>query len=408
MDALAYIRRSASEESPVSEEAQRSTVARLAAERGDTIVHVYRDWGRSGGSETRPEYLAMLARLEQNGIGAVYAYDQDRLARSNWLFAGLLRLADLHGFAIVTPSGNLADERHRDFAEMRGVMDGAELRKMRRRAQAINAKQARRGDERGVPPYGYAFAERKQRSDEPVRFVRVNPDGIAHVVDTYRRTGTYLAAAKALNREGFPSQYGKTWHPVTVKSVIAREAPDLIAGVRRGTRGPGRPRLLAGILRCYCGATLTPGALMGRPSYYCARGQRGMHGRPRTVTEAAVLPWIKAEAALLRIPYDEVRERQEQGDRDALTAKRERLLDLYADGTFDRATLDRKVSAVDAELERLHDMEMVIAVPPTLDWTWEAEDINRWLRAAFDHIQLGPDLEPVEAVWRVPEWRESD
>ena len=97
MAAVGYIRRSASGEAQASEQTQRDTVHRLAEGRGDTIARVYKDWGRSGGSETRPEYLAMLAEAEAGNVHAIYAYDQDRLARSNFLFASLLRLADLRG-----------------------------------------------------------------------------------------------------------------------------------------------------------------------------------------------------------------------------------------------------------------------------------------------------------------------
>jgi hypothetical protein len=43
MPAVAYIRRSASGEAQTSEETQRATVARLAAERGETIAHIFRD-----------------------------------------------------------------------------------------------------------------------------------------------------------------------------------------------------------------------------------------------------------------------------------------------------------------------------------------------------------------------------
>lgn len=101
MASMGDIRRSASGEAQASEETQRETVQRLAEARGDTITRVYRDWGRSGGSETQPEYLAMLAEAEAGHIHAIYAYDQDRLARSNFFFASLLRLADLRGFAVV-------------------------------------------------------------------------------------------------------------------------------------------------------------------------------------------------------------------------------------------------------------------------------------------------------------------
>lgn len=77
MPAVAYIRRSHSGEAQASEQLQRDTVARLAAERGDAITRVFKDWGRSGGSETRPEYLAMLAQAEAGGVSTIYAYDQD-------------------------------------------------------------------------------------------------------------------------------------------------------------------------------------------------------------------------------------------------------------------------------------------------------------------------------------------
>jgi hypothetical protein len=81
MSAVAYIRRSASGEAQASETMQRETVACLASERGDTIEYVYRDWGQSGGSESRTEYLRMLAQAESDGNHAIYAYDSDRLAR---------------------------------------------------------------------------------------------------------------------------------------------------------------------------------------------------------------------------------------------------------------------------------------------------------------------------------------
>jgi DNA invertase Pin-like site-specific DNA recombinase len=154
MTAVAYIRRSASGEAQASEKLQRDTVEQLAGDRDDSITHVYRDWGRSGGSETRPRYLQMMALAEAGEIDAIYAYDQDRLARSNWLFAGLLRLADLHGFAVITPAGDLTDDDRRDFAEMRGVMDGGELRKITKRNRAIKKLKRERGDDVGVVAFG--------------------------------------------------------------------------------------------------------------------------------------------------------------------------------------------------------------------------------------------------------------
>jgi hypothetical protein len=59
--AVAYIRRSSGKESRVSLTAQTETVQRLAAENDQTIAEVCQDWGRSGGSESRPRYMQMVA-----------------------------------------------------------------------------------------------------------------------------------------------------------------------------------------------------------------------------------------------------------------------------------------------------------------------------------------------------------
>ena len=158
---------------------------RLAAQYGDTIETIYVDWGKSGGSETRPEYLRMLARAEADGIHAIYAYDQDRLARSIWLFSGLMRLADLKGFRVITPAGDLTDDDRRVFANMRGVMDDGELRKIRKRNRATAAMQRQRGDALGMAPYGYAFrtpglngTDRVEHEKVETRENRAHPRGL--------------------------------------------------------------------------------------------------------------------------------------------------------------------------------------------------------------------------------------
>ena len=86
------------------------------------------------------------------------------------------------------------------------------------------------------------------------------------------------------------------------------------------------------------------------------------------------------------------------------TAKRQRLeaaRDLIGEDAYAEALA--KLDAEDtAGSERAR---IVQAVPPTLDWSWSTGTVNEWLRAAFEYIELGPDLMPVRAEWNVPEWR---
>lgn len=455
MTAVAYIRRSASEESPVSEALQRDTIAKLAAERGDTIARTFRDWGKSGGSNTRPEYVAMLAEVEAGSVGTIYAYDQDRLARRNATFAALLDLAEESGVEIVTPAGVLTNESARDFAELRGWMDGAELRKIRKRNKATSRMQDLRGDDRGEAPFGYEFARedtdtivkdkdgKDQNLGKRLYHRKTDPEGIAHVVETYERLSTFAATARALNAERFATQRQRallrkakvstpdelddeqrvryermTWHPVTVRDLIHREAPELAAGVRQGQRTRRRrPRLFAGLLRCHCGGPMTPSYggtqrkrkdgtivnLEGSGRYYCGRGAlRGTHPKPHYIAEARIRSWIEAEADRLRIPGDIIERPgdiiDDSDDRRALAAMRERIgEDAYAAGI---AALDA-ARAAQGEREAIRE-----AIPPRIDWERESvEDINASLRAMWEYVELGPDLLPVKAEWLVPEWR---
>ena len=162
--AVAYIRRSASgEASPV-------------IDRGSA-----RDGGPAGSREGRhhrprvpgdgpiqqlrrgPSTWRCSIFSSDDGVKAVYAYDQDRLARSNWLWAGLLRLADARGIRIVAYSaGDIADLDD-DFVEMRGVMDGSELRKITKRNRAIRDRRKARGDDIGGAAVRLSPARREGR-----------------------------------------------------------------------------------------------------------------------------------------------------------------------------------------------------------------------------------------------------
>lgn len=401
MTAVAYIRRSHSGEAQASEAMQRETVVRLAAENGETINRTFKDWGRSGGDRNRPEYMAMLAACEAGDVSTIYCYDQDRLARSNLLFAMLLDSADQHGFRVITTAGEITDDDRRDFAEMRGVMDGGELRKITKRNRANLQRMKTRGDDFGVAPFGYV----KKREDGTGRVViaKVDPDGIKRVIDAYVATGTFSAAANALNDEGFTTHRGKLWHPTQIRQVILREAPELMPnGVRKGTRGPGKPRLFAGLLRCWCGGPMTPGGHPDKPTYYCGRGQRNTskHPAPYGISERKLMPWIVEEAERLRVPSEVEMDApgagyDDEADRRALAALRQRIGETaYLAG----------IAALDAAREAQGEQRRIIqAVPESVQWeAWSVEDINTVLRSLWHHVELGPDLAPVRAAWRLP------
>lgn len=49
-----------------------------------------------------------------------------------------------------------------------------------------------------------------------------------------------------------------------------------------------------------------------------------------------------------------------------------------------------------------HCMERDLDVPDAIDWQrWAVEDIDRALRSLWNHVELGHDVLPVRAEWRI-------
>jgi hypothetical protein len=124
------------------------------------------------------------------------------------------------------------------------------------------------------------------------------------------------------------------------------------------------------------------------------------------VSEAKLIEAMKEEADRLRIPADRLQLVEASVSAlAALEAKRDRVRDLFIDGMLDKDERNRRWTAIDVEADQLRAFERLVDIPPSVDWDWEAAQINAVLRALRERVELGPDLMPVRFVWRVPEWR---
>ncbi len=205
---------------------------------------------------------------------------------------------------------------------------------------------------------------------------------------------------------------GRKWSPTSVRILVAREAPELVPNrPRRGARSAAG-FALNGLLRCPepCGGLLT-----GTTShagkyvrYHCHRadGDRS-HPRPTSVSADEIMPWIKAEATLLRVPGDSLKWAEESAGKLAeFDVQRERVIDQFVDGTIrDKAGRDRRLAAIEAERAKVVDKMLATAIPAAVDWSWPPAQVNTVLRALWSEVTLGPDLRPVAATWTVPELR---
>jgi len=410
--AMGYLRKSkVSSDRHVSWELQEAQIRELAAKHGDAELELLSDWGRSGRGEQRhlrPEYLHLRELISAGEVRVLYAYSLSRLSRSLRDYADLAELCRDHGVTI-----RLAKEGEFDYATVSGrlvvgmlalfAQMEAELAQERAR-DTIQIRRAR-GDVIGSVGYG-----QRLRNGRPEPRADQDPEV---VIAAYRQAGSFGGTARTLNGAHVTSRFGRPWSAKTVRDVLARTAPDDLALTvrqsRQGVKGTGQG-VLYRLLRCPCGQILTPKAnkARGRMAYICYRGRYdAAHVRPYQVAEQAILPWVQAEVARLRPPEAVLLAEADTARRTDLEGRRRRVLDNYEDGLTDKAERDRKLEAIGDELERL-DATSRLVVVPAIDWSWEPAAINGVLRAILEHVELGPDLRPVKAVWTVAEWRAPD
>lgn len=410
----AYLRRSyVDPNSPgdISREAQRAAVRKLAVADGHNGNLIeYDDWGISADvakSAKRTAYARLLADMEAGSVSAVYAFDVDRLYRDPRDLIRLQDAATRHRVRIVTTGGPLAigdgdDPAAEAFAFIGSVFGRLELQKAKKRNRAAREARLTRGDRFGQPPYGFRHVR-----DDSGRVVREpNPaQPIAPILAAYREARTALGASRLLNVRGIPSPQGGLWYAPTVTRLVQIHAPELLP--RRGASGariraPKHPTALSQLIRCHCGAVMTPNPPRGQ--LYCSRAAvTPDHGR-RTVQESALMPWVKAEATRFAVPADAVAMADEHDARRVeLEGQRERLGWAVTDGLLTREQAAAKGAEIAAALDAIDTLDTTETVPQAIEWdAWTPEAINEVLRTYWHHVELDAGMQPIRAEWRLP------
>ena len=418
---VAYIRRSvASRGNPgdLSREFQVDEVRRLAGPDAANLRIFDGDWGKSAATDKtdkRLAFLEMLDAIERGEVSTLIAYSTDRLARSVQWASRLLDACERADTTIVTGEGRFApgDDGARVTFQVLGVMNENALRGMTKKNNAtVEARKARNVAAGRKPTAGMG---RKGYGKDPAR-----PDeDRSAVIIAFEEAGSFLGACKLLNERGVPTRLATVsrngsvkpvqWSMRTVARIVREDAHRLLPlTTRRGQRVRAQ-RLLAGLLSCHCGDLLTTMPRAGSVGYYCRRAHANpSHPRPYVVSENKLLPYIQAEAAkLITEPAVQMAETA-QAERDALDARRGRLVDQYEMGDIGRDDYRARLGKIDAELEALDIAERVEDVPAAIPWDASTETLNALLRTIWTRIELGPDLLPVRFVWTLDRLRAND
>ena len=181
----------------------------------ETIRILDGDLGISGAQITgREDFKALVADVSMRKVGAVFALEASRLARSCTDWHRLLELCAFTDTLIIDEDGcyNPADFNDQLLLGLKGTMSQAELHFLRARLLGGKLNKARKGELKTPLPVGLVY-------DDVGRTVLDPDDEVRHAVqmlfNIFRETGSGYGVVHAFAKKGltFPKRaYGGAWN----------------------------------------------------------------------------------------------------------------------------------------------------------------------------------------------------
>jgi DNA invertase Pin-like site-specific DNA recombinase len=173
-----------------------------------------RDLGQSGAQMSgREDFKTLVADVSMGQVGAVFALEVSRLARSNLDWHRLLELCALTHTLVIDADGCYDPGDFNDglLLGLKGTMAQAELHFLRGRLLGGKLNKAQKGELRFPLPVGLCFDDQDRIVLDPDEEVR---GAVALVFRLFQETGSAYAVVQRFAREGlrFPKRsYGGSW-----------------------------------------------------------------------------------------------------------------------------------------------------------------------------------------------------
>jgi len=173
-----------------------------------------RDLGMSGAqSAGREDFKTLVADVSMGQVGAVFALEVSRLARSNLDWHRLLELCALTHTLVIDADGcyDPADFNDGLLLGLKGTMAQAELHFLRGRLLGGKLNKARKGELRFPLPVGFCYDEQDRIVVDPDDEVR---GAVQLVFRLFQETGSAYAVVQRFAQDGlrFPKRaYGGAW-----------------------------------------------------------------------------------------------------------------------------------------------------------------------------------------------------
>jgi DNA invertase Pin-like site-specific DNA recombinase len=179
-----------------------------------TIRTLDRDLGVSGAQMAgREDFKTLVADVSMGQVGAVFALEVSRLARSNLDWHRLLELCALTDTLVIDADGcyDPADFNDGLLLGLKGTMAHAELHFLRGRLLGGKLNKAQKGELRHPLPVGYAYDDQNRVVMDPDAEVR---GAIALAFHVFLETGSAYAVVQRFAKRSvrFPKRsYGGAW-----------------------------------------------------------------------------------------------------------------------------------------------------------------------------------------------------
>ena len=181
----------------------------------ESLIHTLdRDLGKTGTEMAgREDFKTLVAEVSLGQVGAVFALEVSRLARSNLDWHRLLELCALTETLVIDEDGcyDPADFNDGLLLGLKGAMAQAELHFLHARLQGGKLNKAKKGELRFPVPVGLCYDEQSRISLDPDEEVR---SAVGLVFRLFRETGSAFGVTQRFAESGlrFPKRsYGGAW-----------------------------------------------------------------------------------------------------------------------------------------------------------------------------------------------------
>ena len=216
MKVIIYARYSSNGQSEQSIEGQIKACREYAERNGYKIIDEYIDRAMTGTTDSRPEFLRMIADSAKRQFGGVLVYQLDRFARNRYDSATYKAKLKKNGVRVLSARENISDDA--SGVLMEAVLEGmaeyfsAELSQKVKRGLTLNAEKCLFTGS-GVP-LGYKIIDKKFTIDEDTAPI------VKRIFEMYLGGKTMADIIRYLNENGVKTSRGNPFNKNSIRKIL--------------------------------------------------------------------------------------------------------------------------------------------------------------------------------------------